>query len=432
MHTPNNQVFLDEMTVEFTANGKPVKAQAQLILRMLPKPSFVIELDDLPADIATDFVTPFLITLDNGSEIEVVCITWDTQSNDSVTKNKCVLTPTKGNLNLFRTFEPMHYLEFKILNFPMFFKGHDKRFEAIDDKGKRLRLLGAFRLEPNPWLIEVCAVPDLEEINKRLKSDGGYAVTHLGILVRSDGKPFSVEEVEILIFHTLRLFLSFARGSFCGVVDVVGRNRRGQVIWKHCGSPIVDLWTTGRQSWFDTMHGHVLSEVFEGFHASLNDTNMGVKIERGLHWYLLGNRGTGFSDADTVLVQAALEYLAYVQLKDDKRGRKASDIIKNALVNLGICVDIPSSCQKLYNFAEEHDWRHGPHALTELRNDMVHARQRYETVPSGVHYEAKNLGLWYVEMILLRFFNYSGVYSNRLVPRWVGEVVPVPWAQEKE
>ena len=164
----------------------------------------------------------------------------------------------------------------------------------------------------------------------------------------------------------------------------------------------------------------------------MNDTNMGKKIERGLHWYLLGNRGTGFSDADTVLVQAALEYLAYVQLRDDERGRKSSDTIKNALVNLGICVDIPKDCQKLYNFAEEHELKHGPHALTELRNDMVHARQRYDTVPSGVHYEAKNLGLWYVEMILLRFFKYRGVYSNRLVERWVGEVEHVPWAQDRE
>ena len=180
------------------------------------------------------------------------------------------------------------------------------------------------------------------------------------------------------------------------------------------------------------MHGHVLAEVFEGFYARLNDTNMGEKIERGLHWYLLGNRGTGFSDADTVLVQAALEYLAYVQLRDDDRRRKSSDTIKKALVNSGICVDIPNSCHNLFNFAEEHELKHGPHALTELRNDMIHAQQKYGIIPSGVYFEAKNLGLWYVEMLLLRFFNYNGVYSNRLVPRWVGEVEAVPWAQDRE
>ena len=163
MHNPNHQILLDEITVEFTANEKPVKVQAQLILRMLPKPSFVIELDDLPADIVIDFDNPFLISLENGSEIEVICTTWDTQSKDSVTKNKCVLTSTKGNYSLLRTSEPIHYLEFKILNFPKFFKGQDKKFEGIDDQGKRLRILGAVRLEFNPWMMEVYAVPDLEE-----------------------------------------------------------------------------------------------------------------------------------------------------------------------------------------------------------------------------------------------------------------------------
>ena len=420
------------MPVKFTADGVLLKVQAQFILRLLPKPSLVIELDDLPADTKIDFENPFFVTLENGNEIEVSCISWNTQTSDSGAVDKCVLVPTGGICTLLRTDEQLQSVAFNILNFPMFFKGQDKVFEAIDDKGKRLRLLGAVKLETHPWLIEICAVPELEETKKRLQSEGGYAVTHIGIVVRSDGKTFSVEEVKELITHTLRLFLSFASGSFCGVVDLKGRDHTGGIIWRLLGSPIVDPWSTGRQSWFDTMHGHVLSEVFEGFHARLNDTNMGVKTERGLYWYLLGNRGTGFSDADTVLVQAALEYLAYVQLKDDKRGQKASDIIKNALVNIGICVDIPNSCQKLYNFAEEHDWKHGPHALTELRNDMIHAKQRYETVPSGVHYEAKNLGLWYVEMVLLRFFKYCGVYSNRLVERWVGEVEPVPWAQESE
>ncbi len=431
MHEPNSQILLAEMPVKFTADGRPVKVQAQFVLRFLPKPSLVIELKDLPANTKIEFESTLIVSLENGNEIEVSCVSWNTQSSDSGSTSKCVLVPTGGNCTLLHTNDRLQSVAFDILNFPMFFKGQDRVLEAIDDKGKSLRLLGAVKLEIHPWMIEICAVPESEETKKKLQNEGGYAVTHTGIVVRSDGRTFSVEDVEDLITHTLRMFLSFASGSFCGIVDLRGRDRTGESTWRLVGSPIVDPWSKGRQSWFDTMHGHVLTEVFGGFCARLNNSNMGEKFERGLHWYLLGNLGTDFSDADTVLVQAALEYLAHVQLQNGKRRRSASETIKNALVEMEICIEIPVSCQKLKAFADKHRLDHGPHVLTELRNDTVHVRQKYGEVSSGVHFQAKNLGLWYVEMMLLRFFNYSGVYSNRLVPRWVGEVESVPWSKDK-
>ena len=311
-----------------------MKVQAQFILRFLPKPSLVIVLNDLPANTIIEYENTFFISLENDNEIEVFCISWNTQSSDLGTVSKCVLVPSGGNCTLLRTNGRLKSVAFNILNFPMFYKGQDKVFEAIENKSKRVRLLGAVELETHPWMIEVCAVPELEETKKKLQTEGGYAVTHTGIVVRSDGKTFSVEDVEKLITHTLRMFLSFASGSFCGIVDLRGRDHRGEITWRFCGSPIVDPWPTGRQSWFDTMHGHALTEVFKGFTARLHDLSMGEKIERGLHWYLLGNRGIGFSDADTVLVQAALEYLAHVQPQNGKRLRSASETIKNALVEL--------------------------------------------------------------------------------------------------
>lgn len=430
MHEPNSQILLADLPVSFTTNGRSLKAQAQFYLRFLPKPSLVIELDDLPVDTNIEFESTFFVSLENGNEIEVSCISWNTQTSKNSSASKCVLVPTGGNCTLLQTSDPLQSVAFDILNFPVFFKGRDKVLEAIDDKGKRLRLLGAIQLVTHPWMLEVCAVPELEETKKKLQSEGGYAVTHTGIVIRSDGKTFSTEDVEDLITHTLRMFLSFANGSFCGIVDLRGRDHTGEFTWRHISSPIVDPWPTGRQSWFDTMHGHVLAEVFEGFCACLNDTEKGANIERGLHWYLLGNQGIGFSDADTVLIQAALECLAHVQLQNGKRGRSASETIKVALVEMGICVEIPDSCPQLKAFAQKSCLDHGPHALTELRNDMVHVRQKYGHVPSGVHFQAKNLGLWYVEMMLLRLFGFSGIYSNRLVPRWVGVVESVPWAKD--
>lgn len=60
MHEPNSQILLAEMPVRFTSNGKSLEVQAQFILRFLPKPSLVIELDDLPANTKIEFENTFL------------------------------------------------------------------------------------------------------------------------------------------------------------------------------------------------------------------------------------------------------------------------------------------------------------------------------------------------------------------------------------
>lgn len=433
MHEPNRDVVLEKSPITFTTNGKSVNVKAKLLLRLLPKPSFVIEIDDLPLDVTMELGKPYHVSLENGNEIEASCISWIFHSSESGTTSKCVLKP-QGGCTLLQSDNPLQSVEFSLLNFPKFNGRQDEVLKTVDGNEVKRRRNGTVLLASAPWEISISALPELDEYEKKLNAEGGYAITHKGRLTRSDGKTFSAKEAEDVLTHTLRLFLSFARGAFCAIVGIVGRDYNGNEAWKLSGSPIVDPWSTGRQSWFDTMHGHVLTEVFEGFYAKLNDTNMGEKIERGLHWYLLGNRGTGFSDADTVLVQAALEYISHVQSSRIGRGSTASESIKNALDDFGICADVPESCQKLKRFVEEHnELKHGPHALTELRNDMIHAQQKYGIVPSGVYFEAKNLGLWYVEMMLLREFGYNGLYGNRLkVGRWVGEVEPVPWAQDRE
>jgi hypothetical protein len=41
--------------------------------------------------------------------------------------------------------------------------------------------------------------------------------------------------------------------------------------------------------------------------------------------------------------------------------------------------------------------------------------------------EAWKLGMWYIELSLLRICGFTGEYGNRLQSRWLGVVEPVPW-----
>ena len=70
----------------------------------------------------------------------------------------------------------------------------------------------------------------------------------------------------------------------------------------------------------------------------------------------------------------------------------------------------------------EHGWKHGPHALVAMRNEVVHPSPKYGRLSPRAYYEAWNLGQWYLELMLLRLCEASGEYGNRLTQKWVGEV----------
>jgi hypothetical protein len=69
-------------------------------------------------------------------------------------------------------------------------------------------------------------------------------------------------------------------------------------------------------------------------------------------------------------------------------------------------------------------------ALLKARNDIIHANKKHGFSNELVK-QARDLSLWYVEMVVLRIIKYNGVYNNRLV--WnqnYGKFIFVPWHQE--
>jgi hypothetical protein len=111
----------------------------------------------------------------------------------------------------------------------------------------------------------------------------------------------------------------------------------------------------------------------------------------------------------------------------------AMDKMRLLISHCGIPLAIPTDLTHLTRIAKAENWSDGPQALAEYRNALVHAnpkkRKKVLHADIGLRYEARDLSLWYLELVLLWLFGYSERYSNRL---WrVGfrgeEVEPVPW-----
>ncbi|WP_041233024.1 hypothetical protein [Cylindrospermum stagnale] len=76
----------------------------------------------------------------------------------------------------------------------------------------------------------------------------------------------------------------------------------------------------------------------------------------------------------------------------------------------------------------------GVQALTEIRNAIVHSnpkkRQKVLNRAFEEQREAYELGLWYLELILLNLFEYKGEYWNRIAKkqRYEDYIENVPWS----
>ena len=154
-----------------------------------------------------------------------------------------------------------------------------------------------------------------------------------------------------------------------------------------------------------------------------------------IYWYLNANHSSRGIDAGIILTQAAIERLSYELAVKQKRlltvnGFKdlwASDKFRLLFSSLGIPIEIPLETPELQRLAKEFNWADAPHALTEIRNSLVHPENKRRGQLDAAYYEAWELGLWYLEMGVLAICGYSGTYGNRLKKRMVGQTENVPW-----
>jgi hypothetical protein len=143
----------------------------------------------------------------------------------------------------------------------------------------------------------------------------------------------------------------------------------------------------------------------------------------------------GLAQMRIVLQQAGLEVLAWRMLVQEAgmistqgfERLPASDRLRLLLTVAGIPLDLPSSRRQLRSLSDSLVWHDGPHALTEIRNALVHPpKAERARLNSEVLAEAADLGAWYLELSLLSFLDYGERYANRM---HLNAIQPVPWSE---
>lgn len=120
-----------------------------------------------------------------------------------------------------------------------------------------------------------------------------------------------------------------------------------------------------------------------------------------------------------VLVEYKKCYSASAFDHDFNASDKIRELLKEMRIGTGMPLgtnDLTSCLRKIDENLKNID---GPQALTTIRNLVVHPkkakRERLGELSKMALYQALDLGLYYLELILLRLLGYTGAYYNRFI-----------------
>jgi len=322
------------------------------------------------------------------------------------------------------------YIIFHLFNFVDFIGTRRSR----EQKSSTIHSIEHIDLVCDEWKIEIKSLYSTRDSFKTLKEEGGYHLTHIGCINKNDSTLFTGRDATDCL-NALRFFLSFAKGGWCEPVCSVGLDENSNRVWESWSSPR-EAWHVPF-SWFDTHNSVQLTTLFPNFMNRWQDSAWNEAFHEVIYWYLNANYSSRGIDAGIILTQAAIERLAFEYAVKTRKlltvnGFKdlwTSDKFRLLFSSLDIPLEIPKEVPEIESLSKKFNWLDAPHALTEIRNSLVHPEHKRRGQLDGAYYEAWNLELWYLEMGILAICGYSGTYGNRLKQRWIGQVEDVPWSK---
>jgi hypothetical protein len=298
--------------------------------------------------------------------------------------------------------------------------------------------ISVITLKWKSWVIEFKSVPSHNKVRQHIKEEGGFGLTHVGFIKKDNDGSFTNAEVHTLIYGFSR-FMDFVVGRTCHPCLCTGY-KKGQKVYEEWGANFSswgpETWATGLSgSWKPSETLEVLFPLFMDLFCE-KDTQKA--LNEVILWYLSTTEpGRPMIDQIIILLQAGIERLSYeytVNYKKLMSKRKfdkssASDNFRTLFSSLGIPLEIPKELNRLIQQAERLNWENASHALTGIRNIMVHPDPKKKSqLDNDVYYDVWRLGIEYLELSILAFCGYSGKYCSRIK----GRNTYVPWRKESD
>ena len=349
---------------------------------------------------------------------------------------KCV--SKKGNIQIILdTHTKAEFVIFHIFNF-YDFKDFNKN---IPYKGAGVS--GGYTISEDTFETQDynITIQSLKETNRNIKEineKGISRLTHVAKVEKKDKGFISVEEYKKLQ-KLLTCFFSFSKGSWINPSCPIGIDANAEKAWYLLNAPKSE-WKS-LESWFKPTYNQpsmpTMKKLFLQFSELWKIEDWRETLWEVIYWFINANDGARGVDAGLILAQTALERLSFEYVVNDKKllsnkGFKdiwASDKFRLLFSSLNIPLEIPSELKTLTKEAKSHNWLDAPHALTEIRNSLVHPEhKKHGKFGIAAYSEAHTLSLWYLEISILAICKYDDVYANRVKN---SKIENVPYIKEQ-
>ena len=157
-----------------------------------------------------------------------------------------------------------------------------------------------------------------------------------------------------------------------------------------------------------------------------------------VYWYVEANGHAGLVDGSIIMIQTGLEliynWLLIEQKKliigDDAANITSANKIRILLSEIAVS---PGFFPDQYIDLKNADTIDAPDALVKIRNALAHGQEKKRMallkIPSLTKVHALHLGIWYVELSLLKILGFNGLYKRRGSNDNTMLKCPVPWAK---
>ncbi|WP_182865673.1 hypothetical protein [Stieleria mannarensis] len=420
--------------VEIDCSGETYQWVGVVSLRITPSPRIIFSAkstefgfhERLAARFSGDQITKFRFM---GKEIDGFYISLNSSNNQSeiewvAKREPCFL--------LGDSTTQIATIKAALFNFP---DVNGNRVDSEKRGGREVRI-NILELEHENLKAEIRSSFDSSRANGKSKLDDLPRFTHQLALSFDDGLEHAAEEFENRL-SVVKDCLSFMSGKRVVPVCPTGLDSNGSTAFKGLSSP------NRSPGWVPSClregNADGLREFFRCYLDTVRREVWQNSLHESVYWYLNANQTHRGIDAGIILSQAAMEVLSYTFAVNDKglisddgyKKLRASDKLRLLLKSIGVPTDIPAELKQIQNLVANDKnvkWIDLPHALTEIRNSLVHPdTKNREKFYSCIH-DAYTGWLWCLELSILAICGYSGRYRNRLTATATWDSDPVPWS----
>ncbi|MFM2394665.1 MAG: hypothetical protein RLZZ546_2647, partial [Bacteroidota bacterium] len=286
--------------------------------------------------------------------------------------------------------------------------------------------LGRLKFENEEVKIIFDQLPDKANIEKNLKSCGGYQINSKVILEYKKAVQYSKIRDEV---NCLNHFISFINGRWTAAPFIQLQNSKGTNSLLEINTVKVQNYIKNK-TWIADSSRPDLSILWSNFRKAWKDEYSRDIMKKTIHWYTEVTIEAGQVEGSIIMAQACLEMLSNYWLGEKKGILFSHDLERisaagkmRILLNLlDIDINIPDHLKSLKGYIEYFNRKNiksdGPLLITEYRNLLIHftntKKDKIKDLEILGQFKILQLAIYYIEMSLLKILGYSGPINNRL------------------